>query len=71
MPKKKAASKAPSAGARMKAAGRTLVWATFDVQGKRRIRLAAAASGVSMSQFVQQAGLAAAETILEKMELSV
>ena len=63
-------SKKPSAGARLKADGKSLVWATFDEAEKQKIRTAAAFVGLPMSQFLREKGLAAAEIILEKMRFA-
>ncbi len=58
-PKKK------SAGARMRDAGKSLVWATFTEDEKADIRAAAGIAGKPMSQFVTDSALAAADKILE------
>lgn len=68
MPKKKPAK--PSAGARIKAAGKSLVWATFDEAEKAKIRGAAGLSGQAMSEFLKFHGLAAAEKILQNFKKS-
>lgn len=68
MPKKKAVK--PSAAARMKSQGKSLVWVTLDDSQKKKIRVAAAAEGLPMSQFLIRAGLTAAEKILAKSSLA-
>ena len=57
-------------GARLKAEGRSLVWATFDAEEKENIRRAAAVVGLPMSQFIQTIALREAEKILEKFKNS-
>lgn len=64
MPAKKTAKPKPSASERMKADGKSLIWATFDQKEKQEIRTAAAMSALPMSQFLKQHGLAAARKIL-------
>ena len=65
-----AKAKKPSAGARIKSAGKTLVWATFSEEEKQKIRTAAAFQGQPMSQFLREQGLTAAAKILEKMRFA-
>jgi len=61
-----AAKKKPSAGARIKAQGKSLVWVTFDRADKAKVRAAAGIAGKPMSQFLAEHGIMAAEKILEK-----
>lgn len=60
-------TKKPSAGARIKANGKSLVWVTFNEQEKRKIRVASAQKGQPMSQFLKDAGLRAAEKTLKNL----
>jgi uncharacterized protein (DUF1778 family) len=55
-----------SAGARIKAQGRSLVWVTLSEAEKRRVRAAAGYADQPMSQFIVAAALAAAEKVLAK-----
>jgi uncharacterized protein (DUF1778 family) len=59
--------KKASAGARIKAEGKSLIWVAPTAEQKDKIRVAAAVAGMPMSQFLLQHGLAAAESILKKM----
>ena len=59
--------KRPSAGARIRDNGRSLIWVTLDAAQKDRVRLAAAAEGLPMSRFLERAGLAAADVVLAKI----
>ncbi len=61
------AIKKKSGGARMRASGRSLVWVTLDDEQKQQVRTAAGFAGKPMSQFLIDAGLAAARKILDKI----
>ena len=65
------AKKAASGGGRLKTQGRKLIWVTADQAQQSAIRMAAAASGLPMSQFLLQTGLEAAEKILKKAKLGL
>lgn len=56
-----------SAGGRIKAQGKSLVWVTFGESDKQKIRTAAAFRGLPMSEFLKQTGLREAAIILEKI----
>lgn len=55
-----------SGGGRLKAQGKSLVWVSPDADQKERIRMAAAAAGKPMSQFLLDVGLAEADVILKR-----
>lgn len=55
------------AAARIKAAGKSLVWVTLNEADKSKIRVAAALQGMPMSQFLIKHGLMAAEKLLKKL----
>lgn len=57
----------PSAAARIKGQGKSLIWVAPTTEQKEQLRLAAAKEGKPMSRFVLECSLREAEKILKKM----
>jgi uncharacterized protein (DUF1778 family) len=64
-------TKKPSGGANIKASGRSPVLLSVDLDAKQKIRMAAGHTGIPMSQFFISHTLAAAESILKKLGVSM